>query len=112
MVLDVPEFDQHDVCRSTPWQTQNSISQDPTKAEAIVRPSSSGRKADKSSAKGGSKYIGDIKDILELAGEFKEMVTQMAFEKFDFHQWFRCVRVRRDNKIMCGNRVFYTNEAR
>lgn len=57
--------------------------------ETIVRPSSSERKAEKSSTKGASKPIGEIKDILELAGEFKEMVTQMAFEKFDFHQWFR-----------------------
>lgn len=57
--------------------------------EAFVRPSSPDRKSEK---KGGAKPIGEIKDIFKLAGEFKEMVTQMAFEKFDFHQWFRYVR--------------------
>lgn len=81
-------------------------SQDLSKEKNFVRPSSSGRKAEKSSAKGGPKQIGEIKDILELAGEFKEMVTQMAFEKFDFHQWFRCVyatTARRGNlrKVGC-----------
>lgn len=61
--------------------------------EAIARPSSPERKAEKTSTKGAPKIIGEVKDILELAGEFKEMVTQIAFEKFDFHQWFRYVQV-------------------
>lgn len=29
------------------------------------------------------------KDPAALAQEFQQLVTQMAFEKFDFHQWFR-----------------------
>lgn len=68
----------------------NIIEKDPNLQEATVRPSSSERKTEKSSAKGAQKPVGEIKDILELVTEFKEMVTQMAFEKFDFHQWFRC----------------------
>lgn len=30
-----------------------------------------------------------VKDAEALTGEFKELVTRMALEKFDFHQWFR-----------------------
>ncbi|CAM9950707.1 unnamed protein product, partial [Ectocarpus sp. 12 AP-2014] len=63
---------------------------DPRMKEAFVRPSSPDRKPEK---RGGAKPIGEIKDILKLAGEFKEMVTQMAFEKFDFHQWFSTAEV-------------------
>ncbi|CAM9405657.1 unnamed protein product [Ectocarpus sp. 4 AP-2014] len=63
---------------------------DPRMKEAFVRPSSPDRKPEK---KGGAKPIGEIKDILKLAGEFNEMVTQMAFEKFDFHQWFSTAEV-------------------
>ncbi|CAM9091877.1 unnamed protein product [Ectocarpus fasciculatus] len=63
---------------------------DPRMKEAFVRPSSPDRKSEK---KGGAKPIGEIKDIFKLAGEFKEMVTQMAFEKFDFHQWFSTAEV-------------------
>ena len=70
--------------------------QDPTKEEPIVRPSSSERKAEKPSAKGAQKPTGEIKDILELVMEFKEIVTQMAFEKFDFHQWFRYVSINQN----------------
>lgn len=40
-------------------------------------------------ATGRGKIPRKAKDILELTKEFTEMVTQMAFEKFDFHQWFR-----------------------
>lgn len=57
----------------------------------IGGPSSPDRKAEKPSAKGDPKHVGKVKDIFQLAEEFKEMVTQMAFEKSDFHQWFRCV---------------------
>ena len=31
----------------------------------------------------------EMKDIVKLTLEFTEIITQMAFEKFDFHQWFR-----------------------
>lgn len=40
-------------------------------------------------ATGKGKTPREVKDMLELTKEFAEMVTQMAFEKFDFHQWFR-----------------------
>lgn len=59
--------------------------------ETIDRPSSPERKTDKNSTKGAPKPVAGVKDILAIAGEFKDMVTQMAFEKFDFHQWFRYV---------------------
>eukprot|EP00903_Cladosiphon_okamuranus_P016097 g14858.t2 len=66
---------------------------DPNEEDTIGRPSSSERDGDKSSAKRAPKHIGEIKDILELATEFNAMVTQMAFEKFDFHQWFSTAEV-------------------
>eukprot|EP00752_Nemacystus_decipiens_P011329 g10067.t1 len=66
---------------------------DPTKEESVVRPSSSERKGEKTPAKGARTLTGEIKGILELVTEFKEMVTQMAFEKFDFHQWFSTAEV-------------------
>ena len=47
------------------------------------------RKSDKTSAKGTEKPKGETRDIFDLAREFNKLVTQMAFEKFDFHQWFR-----------------------
>ena len=40
--------------------------------------------------------VGEIIDILEIEKGFKEIVTQMAFEKFDFHQWFRYTEQKRE----------------
>lgn len=65
--------------------------QDPDAKNMMDRPSSSGRKPQKAAAKANPKVVGEVKDILHLAEEFKEIVSQMAFEKFDFHQWFRYV---------------------
>ena len=52
------------------------------------------KSSDRTTAKGTEKPKGETRDILDLAGEFNKMVTRIAFEKFDFHQWFRYARQR------------------
>ncbi|CAM9454807.1 unnamed protein product, partial [Pylaiella littoralis] len=83
--------------------------------ETIGRPSSPERKVEKTSTKGASHPTGEVKDILELAGEFKDMVTQMAFEKFDFHQWFSTAEVvtipRKDKGIDVARAVAEAEQA-
>lgn len=75
-----------DVTYSLTLSCQDAITLQP------LRPTSSKGSLEKSARKqAAGKSLGKDKDILEVAGEFKEMVTQMAFEKFDFHQWFRYV---------------------
>lgn len=73
---------QIDIVAALAWQ-------DPSNERKVVRPASPERNGDRSPGKGGVKPTGEAKNILEIAEEFKEIVTQMAFEKFDFHQWFR-----------------------
>lgn len=58
------------------------------------RPSSPKRKSvgksdSKAPGKDTEKPKVETRDIVDLAAEFNRMVNQMAFEKFDFHQWFR-----------------------
>lgn len=38
---------------------------------------------------GKEKIPHETKNIVELTSEFTEIIAQMAFEKFDFHQWLR-----------------------
>ncbi|CAN0080547.1 unnamed protein product, partial [Scytosiphon promiscuus] len=76
---------------------------DPDAKDVMVRSLSSELKPEKAAARGNPKIVAEIKDVLRLAEEFKEMVTQMAFEKFDFHQWFSTAEIvslpRTDNGV-------------
>lgn len=65
--------------------------QDPNNAKERTPSSSDETSVDKTSDASdiAATSVGKTRDILEITEEFKRIVTQMASEKFDFHQWFR-----------------------
>lgn len=75
--------------------------QDPSREGNGERPRSAAGKVPKSAEKETARVAAETKDILNIAKEFKEMVTQMAFEKYDFHQWFRCAKEKKNSKHGC-----------